>query len=362
MPGAMRHPRARSLVAFVLVAGFLACAMPWLRAVAADLSAPALAQRINPSPMCTMPVVIGLCWCGTTPCGYRLRMYVPTAFVETVRRPGDSLLAPPGFAPGAASGGGAALPSTISSALSATDNTAEAHVWTLNDQSLLLSKLLPCLTCRPSDAQAPATPSPAPDRLVSCDPSGQIASAMLGASSRVDIPGLPSLTYATELDLLHWRTGCRDLSIANQLRANGLVCTAAGIAQWIYGDNPLSRLVGADACVGSWGPLYPRQMRDIGPTPVVHSAKTAYRALSLARADLGLLPVPVDLGGRLQQAWPAVSACFGVGELPLPEPGWSPQPTMASPDGRYGWFYWRQTTCCVSFATVSSCLSSRRRG
>lgn len=327
------------------------------RGAAAGFSPGDLAQRINPSPACTQSAVTSLCFCGYTPCGYWLRMYVPAVFVETVVRPGDTLLDAPSF--------GALIDKTVSlgtgsSSLSTTDNAAEAHAWTLSDQMLLMSSLPPCMICKPSDARVPAMSASTSSLSSGCDPSGAIASELLSVAAKIDIPYMPTLAYASEMDAVNWHTGCRDLSLANVLASNGFTCTAAGIAQWLGADSALSRLIGADACVGLWGPLYPRQMRDIGGNPVLHSAKTSYRALSVARDQLGLLPIPVDLGGRLQQAFPAISACFGIGQLPLPEPGWSPQPTLASTDGRYGWFYWRQVACCVRFDDYASCLQGGR--
>jgi hypothetical protein len=101
-------------------------------------------------------------------------------------------------------------------------------------------------------------------------------------------------------------------------------------------------------------------MRDIGTTPVVYSAKTAFRAMSIARDQLGVLPFPVDADGRMQQGYPAVSACFAVGESPLPQAPWSPSPALAGADGRQGWFYWRETSCCVGFDSLRRCGSGAR--
>ena len=106
-----------------------------------------------------------------------------------------------------------------------------------------------------------------------------------------------------------------------------------------------------------WGALYPRQMRDLGTPPVLYSAKTAYRALSIARDQLATFPFPVDLAGRMQQAYPAVSTCFDVGEQPLPQVPDSDRPVRTSEDGRYGWFYWRPVSCCVGFESLAHCAS-----
>ena len=105
--------------------------------------------------------------------------------------------------------------------------------------------------------------------------------------------------------------------------------------------------------------LRPRQMRDLGTPPVLYSAKTAYRALSIARDQLATFPFPVDLAARMQQAYPAVSSCFDIGEQPLPQAPFSDRPVQTSADGRYGWFYWRPVTCCIGFQSLAMCPKAR---
>jgi len=284
-----------------------------------------LTSRINPGPSCTRMVILGLCWCGYTPCGYRVAMYVPVAFVETVRAPGDSLL---GALPALPAPPASALSGTVSSRSSGLDNTAEVHAWAIGDTAWELAARPPCATCRPSDAQVPP---PAPMALPMCGQSLQLGADSSGASQSSWNTMLPSLVYASELDAFNWHTGCRDQQAA------------------LLPDLPLA------GALGQWGPLHPRQMRDLGTTPIVFSAKTAYRALSIARDQLASFYAPVDLAARMQQAYPAVSACFAVGEQPLPEPVSSPQPVRASADGRYGWFYWRPVTCCIGYESMQRC-------
>ena len=158
--------------------------------------------------------------------------------------------------------------------------------------------------------------------------------------------GAPALAYASEVDWFNWRTGCRDLAEATATSAlSPLVCGADA-------GNP--------ACIGRWGPLRPRQMRDIGPGPVLHSAKTAVRAMSIAREQLGSFPYAVDTRGKLQQVYPAASACFAVGQIPLPQTPAAQRPVVTSADGRYGWIYWRPTSCCVGLGNAAQCLDQRR--
>jgi hypothetical protein len=163
-------------------------------------------------------------------------------------------------------------------------------------------------------------------------------------------PWFPRLSYASELDYINWRTGCRDLANpASYTPASPLACALAltGAAA-SAGDG--------SGCLGRWGPMAPRQMRDIGPPPILYSAKTAARAMSVARDQIGSFSYPVDTQGKLQQLYPAISACFRVGQLPLPQLPAAARPAILSADGRYGWIYWRPTTCCISYTEASQCL------
>ena len=288
---------------------------------------------------CARQSVTGQCYCAGIPCGLRVQRYVPVAIVETTRTPGDSLVAASGLP---------ALPEVIggtrSSSLSITDTTAEAHVWSFPRVPI---PGVDCATCSAASAQVPIlTTVTAPDI---CEPVARTAQAIGALRQQLDAPVLPSLLYASELDWQNWRTGCRDLAIATaQIGLAPLAC-AAGPE------------FAADNCIGRWGPLRPRQMREPGPTPPLYSAKTAVRAMSLAREQLGLFAFPVDTQGKPQQAYPALSACFAVGQLPLPQLPWSARPVSVSMDGRYAWIYWPQTTCCVGLATPAQCLVTGRR-
>ncbi len=294
----------------------------------------AVAGLLDPATACAAPQVIGICTCGGVPCGVRIRRYVPVAIVETVRSPGDSMIAAMPFLPStfrdalaAASGLGA----TGSSSLSTTDNTAEAHVWTLTDLPI---PGLSCLACGPASALVPAAP-PAGGGAVAaiCGAVAATDQALAAAAGALATPGMPRLVYASELDAVNWRTGCRDV-------ASALAAIAAG----------------SIPTVGAWGALLPRQMRDIGPPPRLASALTGVRAMSLAREQLGVFPFPVDTQGKMQEAYPVVSACFRVGRLPLPTAPAAAMPAEVSPDGRYAWVYWRPVVCCIGASMQAQCL------
>ena len=76
--------------------------------------------------------------------------------------------------------------------------------------------------------------------------------------------------------------------------------------------------------------------------------------MSLARTVEGHFDYPVDTAGRLQQIYPVRSACFDVGQLPLPSASQGLQGTQTSPDGRYAWIYWRLTSCCRDPARMAA--------
>jgi hypothetical protein len=313
-----------------------AALFPVLAAALPPLDPSELLGRIDVDPQCAEATVVGACLCGPSPCGVRVVQFVPVAFVETVPAPGQSLI---GAVPSGASGAAG----TGSSSLSITDNTAEAHVWALPD---VPPPGMPCPSCSPSRAAASPAPVSGPDATTGvCGPAAQVVRAIAEGAAALAGPLLPTLAYASELDAFNWRTGCRDLAAGgSSLAATALACDAGADAQ---------------GCLGRWGPLRPRQMRDIGPTPLLYSAKTAVRAMSIAREQLGTFRFPVDTAGRLQQAYPVRSACFGVGQLPLPQAPGSAHPTVASADGRYGWIYWRRATCCLTPADAGLCLRTR---
>jgi hypothetical protein len=332
-PPRAARPRRGCRLAPILLAALATAMMPAPRAqapAAPGLDAAGLLAQLYPDAACAEEHVIGQCYCGSLPCGLRIERYVPVAFVETTRAPGDSLfdfLQLPAAAPA----------STASSSLSSTDNTAEVHVWSLPDAPI------PGLACLSCGAASAAVPAPATDAgAPRCGPAALVAGATARAAAAATGFWLPRLSYASELDMLNWRTGCRDLG--------DLVALAPGpLPACVRGGGP-------PACLGKWGLLRPRQMRDIGPTPLLYSAKTAVRAMSIARDQIGSFGFPVDTDGKLQQAYPVVSACFGVGQLPLPQAPASPRPVLTSADGRYGWVYWRPATCCVGFASARQCL------
>jgi hypothetical protein len=322
----------------------------------AKLTPMQLAARFDRT--CARQIVVGACkW----PPRKRIFMYVPVAYVETTAQPGESTVRSPALLPLLAAGLSGPV---LSQSRGATDTTAEAHVYTLPDRLVLSAGLGPVnMVCTPSDAILPHPQGPADTasfltRDASCGPIGQVAQnmsqALLGAFDATVSEALctPKPVYLSEIDVPNWRTGCGDAALSALMTAHSLTCEGAnGALDFIGVGQAFGSLIGPDACLGKWGPLYPRQMRDRGNNPVAASARAAYRALSLARQSFGSLPFPVGLDGRMQQVYPKASLCFPPG-VPLP----TPLVGNVSDNGVYGWVYWRPATCCVPKAGVGGCV------
>jgi len=338
--------RAGGAAMFAVALSHAACALP-------TMSPADVVARVNFSWQCTNYAIVGYCYCGETPCAYQVVQYVPAAFIETTRTPGETMVAALDFSQLTSAAAGLAIGGhTRQINQSGMDNTFEAHVYNMPED--LVQYASGCITCKVSTAQSPDGSSSGSSRAGNDSPCGSTAAIVSRLSSFADIGGLDgyalSLRYASEADALQWRTGCRDTTLLDVLRSNGWTCGAEGVAEFAGTAEPLARLLGEDACIGKWGPNFPRQMRTRGPDEVRASAIAAYRAMSSARTDLQTFPYPVDTGGKLQQAYPDVSQCVRIGSSAV-----LPGDMRRSTDGAYGWIYWRPVSCCVPFDIESNC-------
>ena len=295
--------------------------------------------RVNFSWQCTNYSIVGYCYCGQTPCAWAVAQYVPAAFIETTRTPGETMVAALDLSQlGDAAAGLAIGGHTRQINQSGMDNSYEAHVYDMPED--LVQEANVCTTCKLSAAQSQAASDGGWPRGAGDAVCGSITGIVSRLTRFADIGGLEgyalSLRYSSEADALQWRTGCRDMNLIDVLRSNGWTCGAEGAADFAGTPEALASLLGEDACIGTWGPNFPRQMRTRGPDEVRSSAIAAYRAMSLARTDLQTFPYPVDTAGKLQQAYPAVSQCVRIGSSPV-----LPSDMQRSRDGAYGWIYWR---------------------
>ena len=145
--------------------------------------------------------------------------------------------------------------------------------------------------------------------------------------------------YLSELDSLEWRIGAVEAlhpkSAASA--ASGLTCSVTGA----FLD---------DLCMGFWGPTYPRRGFITHQSEVVGSAVAVVRAVSISSL-LGSTAhivlentgfVPSFESDKLELIYPVQSGCIKIGQNPI---SW--ESGKLSFSGKYLWVYWRRRICCV---------------
>lgn len=359
---------AQALIAAALAALLLLAMAPRVQAQA-PLPAATTVTKMTPMKLaakfdrtCAQWRISGIC--PTWPrVRLRVTMWVPVAYVETTRTPGETTVVAPALLNLLAKPTG--YGSSIGQSRSLVDNTSEAHVYTIPERLVLSAGLGPInMVCTPSDAalidrRGPAETASLLTRATCSNAmsyvAGEMTKAVLGAFDGFASEALctPKPVYLSEVDLPNWRTGCGDESIAKLMESNGITCATQTAADFMALGSGFGSIIGMDSCIGSWGPLFPRQMRERGLNPIAASAKTAYRAMSLARTSFGTMAFPLGIEGKMQQVYPTVSQCFHPGE-PLPQV--TGKPAMLSPNGVYGWVYWRPVTCCVPKGGAGGCF------
>jgi len=311
---------------------------------------------------CAKPKIIGLCG-PIIPTGYVVSEWLPTTYTGTVKAPGEFDL----YGVGSVAIGvfGQVLGHVAQVSSAGTDNTFVVHVWGLTNQILAASSgTLSCFGCQLNAVQGLVYNATSGGNVgihvPTCGDTKVAESAgikALDAAFRL-IPLMPIPEYFSELDTLNWRTGCRDFSITKMLRSNAFTCGAESATKGVAGlSKKIQAIVGKDACLGNWGPLYPRQMRDIGPTNTVASAVEAYRGMSEAATVFHTMDAPLNLQGKMQEAYPKEGSCFKVGASIKTVT----RKAAASKSGNYGWVYWVHTTCCVPFTRYYSCVAKMMR-
>ena len=259
--------------------------------------------------------VIGVCVNPVGIPGIIIMYWEPALLIETVKRPGDSVIdsIKPVIADMADQGtkslmsGLTGLPVGVSSGSSSSKITGtnlqfnEAHVYEFPFRDEIMASI---------DIQCP-------DKL----PTGSF------------------IKYLSELDSFEWRVGILEAmnpkSIASL--ASAPVCAATGA----FLD---------DLCMGFWGATYPRRGFLTHQSEVVGSAAAAVRAVSIS-APLGSLAhvvlegigfIPSFEGDRLELIYPVPSGPIKIGQNPLT---W--ESGKLSSSGKYLWVYWRRRICCI---------------
>lgn len=147
------------------------------------------------------------------------------------------------------------------------------------------------------------------------------------------------IKYLSELDSLEWRIGAVEAlhpkSIASA--ASGLTCAATGA----FLD---------DLCMGFWGATYPRRGFITHQSEVVGSAVAAVRAVSIASLLGSTSHIVLETTGfipsfgsdKLELIYPNPSGCIKIGQNPI---SW--ESGKLSLSGKYLWVYWRRRICCI---------------
>jgi hypothetical protein len=267
--------------------------------------------------------------------------WIPVAYVEVTSKSGVTFVdgnIPPlpintgiGSAPLGASLSGQSGPpqqSYMDNASQAGALLVSNHLWKMSAAAISRYGR----TCSVSDAYAPLSPAEILAIQLYSQVNAQCPIPQPAGYFNGDVTQSLMRGYTTSGDRQAWMTGCRDQPASQAIMSGAMKCEFG-----INVGNPLQ----SDACLGTWGSLYPRQTRERGLTQVDASAKTAVRALSMGRTT-GTIPFPVDVFMRFNQVQPQVSQCQQVG---LPSvPGFSN--LKVATDGNYGMIFWRNVTCC----------------
>ena len=259
--------------------------------------------------------VIGVCVKPPGIPGIIIIYWEPTLLIETVKRPGDTVIESlkPVIADFAAQGAKNLMSGVIGLAVPVSSGSnsgklsgsnlqfSEAHVYEFPFRDQIMSFI---------DMQCP-------DKL----PTGSF------------------IKYLSELDSLEWRIGAVEAlhpkSIASA--ASGLTCAATGA----FLD---------DLCMGFWGATYPRRGFITHQSEVVGSAVAVVRAVSISGLLGSTAHVVLESVGflpsfesdKLELIYPNPSGCIKIGQNPVT---W--ESGKLSSSGKYLWVYWRRRICCI---------------
>lgn len=358
--------------------------------------------------------IVSICFCGfpPTPCGVKMRMYLPTALIEVFNKPFESIYSQD-------DGIDADSTRNLNHASHRDESVFEARVWQLLDdfRSTLTFGIADCLWCYDKDVPKSSMGGGGGGRGGGAfgfggggGASPDLASALSDATSRfgcalegdtdqlvadmaqqalgsMELSGF-KLVYSSDIDKPSWENGCRDRLTSTILAPITFpVCGGVGVATELGGiaqqladamggedcdpfargsanrcenqNRGRGRVRGGgfgsaldfldDMCVGAWGPHYPRQNRTFGGNDPARAALTAYRALSIA-AQIGSFDNVHTEDAKFQTVYPVLEECYDIGDS-VAKVG---RMTTGSNDGRYGFIYWQPVSCCVTFSRFSS--------
>lgn len=305
--------------------------------------------------------VLGVC----VPKSWRVKHWIPVAFVEVVRQPLDSVFRPIPLP---------TVPSTkASSSMTRQEHLFEVRVYKVDDnlRALLTLSVSNCAHCGDSSVRKPIGGGASTFMDVAKTVAGAagcsiediaIDEIMNAVSSTMG--AVVPLAYASDVDSEGWRKECRD-SFVTKLTGGVIIpaclidggAAAVGSVASMFGLEGIPGGPTEALCLGFWGPIYPRQMRVMGVPENTAALVTAFRGLHLAAHEFGSLPVDVTRSyGEFQPAFPsAKSSCITPGCSTLAVDAIF-RPRLGD-DGRYGFYYWVPVECCQSFGNVEFCIA-----
>lgn len=140
--------------------------------------------------------------------------------------------------------------------------------------------------------------------------------------------------YFSELDALEWRAGRMETLLHLPQIGLNLLCIAP--------SSP------GNICMGIWGPIYPRTGFLNNQSEVVGSAADVFRAVSNdwigSAAHVKITPIlwQPNTADKIMFLYPHPSGCIKIGTSPL---SW--ETGKRGLDGKYLYLYWRQVECCI---------------
>lgn len=283
--------------------------------------------------------------------------YYPVALIELIRSPGDN-----------AFGGDVANKAMASRTTKRVQNGFEVRIW---DIGPLVDQMGQCMLCTSAEAQIGKLLNGLSTDIFS-DLGGQLTEMGLELDKMAEANGQAcgptpqqvkqqidkfnraskiDLFYTTELDVINWRTGCRDLS--KEGFSSNMKCLYNDVTGDLNGAFDLDIGLFDDdgkECVGAWGSVIPRQYRAVN-TEVVSAAFTGWRGLHVSNFDLKNFKYAFSMNTKLQHAHPVVSKCFKPGRSAI----FVEKDTFSSPNGNYAFIYWVPTACCRGFSAIAAC-------
>lgn len=315
-------------------------------AVSANIGAMAKFLTINPI---DLEYKAGGNCCGICVGTVIVNHYMPVAFVEVVKGPLDSLVVDMSAV------GDIGIANIGHTDENYTENFHAVRIWDI--PYFMIDAAMGGQGCKLCD-RSQAVPLPPQEVSVAASIPGEVAcnggNIMGEAINRImnkltslfPLQCVPQLMYDSNFDI-SWRNGCRDIATATSFNSTGgLAC--GKLTGSILSSIGVDISGGLDPCIGSWGPLYPRQMVTNGVDMLTSAATAAYRALHIAGYSTGTMPYRVDLGGKLKWVHPTPtlamtpgtpSELFNLGQV-------------VTPNGQYGFTWWAPVTCCKNSLTL----------